>query len=165
MPGVQLLHETGSHLLAEGLLELDHQAATAGDLTQGCLVHTILISALDPGGGGVPAAFGVATHVGCTAVAGDSIGGGGRAVTILVDLEGAADEHVNGVVSGDLAISAVGTGRSIGADEEHVRPGLHIFLHAQLPPEAVDVLYPAAFNGGDECGVGIEGKGGADFAL
>lgn len=54
------------------------------------------------------AAFGVAAHIRRAAKARNAAGGGGATVSVLIDLQSAADKHVQRVVTRSLGEGAVG---------------------------------------------------------
>ena len=53
------------------------------------------------------AAFGIAAHIRRAAKTGNAAGGSGAAVAVLIDLQRAADKHIQRIVSGGLGEGAV----------------------------------------------------------
>ena len=111
------------------------------------------------------AAFGVAPHVGRPSESGHPGGRCRAAVAVFVDLQGAAYEHVHGIMACHLAEGPVGPHGTVGAEKEYVAPRLAVPLHAQLAAEAVDGIYPAGFDSGDEGGMRVQGPLRANLPL
>src|SRR5438874_2161530 len=77
----------------------------------------------------------VRAHVRRAAESGNASKRRGRAVAGKIDLQGRADEHVAGVVSGGLAERAIAAHRAVWAGEEYVRSRADVVFHAELGPE------------------------------
>ena len=165
LDGVELLHEAGGQLLAERLLQLHHKTLAARQIAHQLALDAVLLAALEPARRRMAAALRIAAHVGRAAEPGHARGGGGAGVTILVDLQRAADEQVERVMAGRLRERAVGAHGAVRPHEEHIGAGRHVVLHAHLAAERVDGLHPARLDGGNERGMRIEREVRADLAL
>ncbi|RMQ67513.1 hypothetical protein ALP99_05716 [Pseudomonas syringae pv. tomato] len=149
--------------LLKRLDHLHHEFFTA--LQIGSRAVFGLLAHVQPGRGGMAAATRVMTHVRratetCQAPTGD-----GRGMPVAIDLQGRADEQVNGVLASQLAELPVRTQRAVAPGEEHVRAGGDVVFHAQFGAETMHALDPAAFNGRDQGRVRVERPVAADFAF
>ena len=87
----------------------------------------------------------------------------GRGIGRAVELQGRADEHIDGVLARHLAKRAVRAHGAVDAGEEYVGPCGDIVFHAQFPAEAVDGFDPARFDGGNQGRMRIQRPVLADF--
>ncbi len=111
------------------------------------------------------AAVGVGTHVGRAAEPCDASPGGGRAVALRVDLQGAADEQVAGIVSRHLRQCAVRAQAAIRPDGKDVRARRQVALHAELGAEAIDAFDEASLDRRDQRRMRVQDEMRGDLAL
>ena len=110
-------------------------------------------------------AAGHVAHVRGTAVTGQSAVCNGGRVAGVVHLQGAAEEQVHTVQTGDLRQRAVGAERAVLAGKEDIRSGRSVLLHADFTAERTDLLDPAVFNRRDQRRMRIQHPVCADLAL
>ena len=128
-------------------------------------VKCIFFAAFEPCAGGMTTAFRVAAHVRCAAEACNTVSGCGGAVAVRVNLQSAADEHVNCIVACSLRECTVGTHGTIRTNEEDIAAGSYIIFHAQLAAEAVNGFYPTGFDCRNQSRMRIQDEVLADLAL
>ena len=85
-------------------------------------------------------------HIRRAAEAGEAAAGHRGGVSVAVNLKGRTDKHIYRILSRQLAEGAVGAHGAVGAGKEDIRTRANVLFHPQLAAEAVDALYPAAFN-------------------
>ena len=150
-------HATG----LEGLDHLDDELAAGRRAGTGIGVR----ARLEPCLRRMAATGRLAAHVRRAAEAGDAVLRNGRGVAVDVDLQRRADEHVDGVVTGQLAHRAVGMEAAVAAGEEDVGARRGVALHADLAADGEDALDPARLDGGDHGRQRIDHPVLADLAL
>ena len=160
---VELLDEQRHVLLAEGLADLHDQLAAAAQGRR--TVGIGLPSGLQPRLARMAAPASIGTHVRRAAEAGDARGGDGRGVSLQVDLQRGAYEHIAGIETRRLAEGAVRAQRAVRPGEIDVGSSADIVFHADLGAEGMDLLDPAGFDRGDQGGMRIERKVRGDLAL
>src|SRR4051794_21225641 len=108
---IELLDEQRRVLVAEGLADLYHQLAAAAQRRRALGIS--LGARFQPWLARMASAASVGAHVRRTAEAGDARRGNGRGVSLQVDLQRGADEHVAGVKTRRLAEGAIGAQRAV----------------------------------------------------
>ena len=155
---IELLDEQRHVLVAEGLADLHDQLAATAQRRRA--VGIGLRAGLQPGLARMAPSAGVGAHVRRAAEAGDARGGDGRGVSLQVDLQRRADEHVAGVEARRLAEGAVGAQRAVRPGEVDVGSGADVVIHADLRAEGMDLLHPAGFDRRDQRGMRIQAQSG-----
>ena len=142
-----------------------NKAFTATYRSPQLFVECVFFAAFEPCAGGMTTAFRVAAHVRCAAEACNTVSGCGGAVAVRVNLQSAADEHINCIVACSLRECTVGTHGTIRTNEEDIAASSYIIFHTQLAAEAVNGFYPTGFNCRNQSRMRIQDEVLADFAF